>query len=58
LPNLQETAKFIKENKHLPGGVPKTTDTEENGLSLGEMNRVLMQKVHLPQVAKHDDVID
>jgi len=44
LPSLEETAKFIKENKHLPG-VPKASEVEENGLSLGEMNRILMQKV-------------
>lgn len=44
LPSLQETAKFIKENKHLPG-VPKAKEIEENGLSLGEMNKILMQKV-------------
>ncbi|WP_286863326.1 MULTISPECIES: hypothetical protein [Sphingobacterium] len=44
LPSLKETAKFIEKNKHLPG-VPKAADIEENGLSLGEMNRVLMQKV-------------
>lgn len=42
--SLEETAKFIKQNKHLPG-VPKAADVEENGLSLGEMNRILMQKV-------------
>ncbi len=44
LPSLKETAEFIKSNKHLPG-VPKATQIEENGLSLGEMNKILMQKV-------------
>lgn len=44
LPSLKETAEFIKENKHLPG-VPKAKEIEENGLSLGEMNKILMQKV-------------
>lgn len=44
LPTLKETAKFIAVNKHLPG-VPKATEVEENGLQLGEMNRILMQKV-------------
>jgi len=42
--SLQETAKFIEEHKHLPG-VPQAAEIEENGLSLGEMNRILMQKV-------------
>jgi len=44
LPSLKETEAFIKENKHLPG-VPKAKEIEEDGLSLGEMNRILMQKV-------------
>ncbi|WP_053003722.1 hypothetical protein [Sphingobacterium sp. Ag1] len=44
LPTLKETAAFIEKNKHLPG-VPKATEVEENGLSLGEMNRILLQKI-------------
>jgi len=44
LPTLKETAEFIDKNKHLPG-VPKATEVEENGLSLGEMNRILLQKI-------------
>ncbi|UZJ64257.1 hypothetical protein OKW96_18030 [Sphingobacterium sp. KU25419] len=44
LPSLKETEAFIKANKHLPG-VPKAKEIEEDGLSLGEMNRILMQKV-------------
>ena len=44
LPSLKETEAFVKLNKHLPG-VPKAKEIEENGLSLGEMNKILMQKV-------------
>lgn len=44
LPSLKETEAFIKANKHLPG-VPKAKEIEEDGLSLGEMNKILMQKV-------------
>jgi len=44
LPSLKDTEAFIKENKHLPG-VPKAKEIEEDGLSLGEMNKILMQKV-------------
>lgn len=44
LPSLAETATFIERNKHLPG-VPKAAEIEENGLSLGEMNRILLQKI-------------
>ncbi|MBR1833956.1 MAG: hypothetical protein IJ785_00370 [Bacteroidales bacterium] len=41
---LDETESYIKENGHLPG-VPSATEVEEDGLSVGEMNKVLMQKV-------------
>lgn len=41
---LKDVEAFINENKHLPG-VPKAKEIEENGLSLGEMNKILMQKV-------------
>ena len=44
LPNLKETALFIEKNKHLPG-VPKAMEIEENGLALGEMNKIMMQKI-------------
>ncbi|WP_333888910.1 hypothetical protein [Sphingobacterium siyangense] len=44
LPSLKETAEFIEKNKHLPG-VPKAAEVEENGLSLGEMNKILLQKI-------------
>ncbi|MEN5195868.1 hypothetical protein [Sphingobacterium faecium] len=40
---LKDVEAFINENKHLPG-VPKAKEIEENGLSLGEMVRILMQK--------------
>jgi len=43
LTTLKDVETFIKENKHLPG-VPKAKEIEENGLSLGEMVRILMQK--------------
>ncbi|MDR6735542.1 hypothetical protein [Sphingobacterium sp. 2149] len=65
LPSLRETAEFIKRNKHLPG-VPKATQVEENGLSLGEMNKILMQKVeeltlHLiekdKKIEKQDEIL-
>ncbi|MNK17299.1 hypothetical protein D3C87_354860 [compost metagenome] len=44
LPSLKETAEFIEKNKHLPG-VPKATEVEGNGLSLGEINKILLKKV-------------
>jgi len=44
LPSLTETEKFIKENGHLPD-VPKAADVEANGISLGEMNKILLKKI-------------
>jgi len=41
---LSEVEKFVKENGHLPG-IKSAKEIEENGLSLGEMNKNLMEKV-------------
>ena len=42
--SLPETEKYIKENGHLPD-VPSTQEVQENGVSLGEMNAILLQKI-------------
>ena len=44
LPSLIETEQFIKENGHLPE-IPKASELETNGLSLGEMNKLMMKKI-------------
>ena len=44
LRSLSETEAYIREHGHLPD-VPSATEVEEGGLSLGEMNKVLLQKV-------------
>jgi hypothetical protein len=44
LRTLEETEKFILKNGHLPN-VPKAEEVEEEGQDLGEMNKVLMEKV-------------
>lgn len=44
LRTLSEVEEFIKENKHLPG-IPSADEVVNNGLSLGEMNVKLMEKV-------------
>jgi hypothetical protein len=41
---LNELEQFITENQHLPN-VPSAADVEENGVELGEMNALLLQKV-------------
>ena len=44
LPSLSELEKFIVNQKHLPG-VPTAEEVGQNGLSLGEMNAILLKKV-------------
>ncbi len=44
LRNLQEVETFINNNKHLPD-VPSEKEVLENGVSLGEMDAVLLQKI-------------
>ena len=44
LPTLEEVEEHIKEHKHLPD-VPNEAEVKENGLSLGESNAVLLQKI-------------
>jgi len=44
LPTLEEVEKYIKENGHLKD-IPSATEVEENGIELGEMNKLLLQKI-------------
>lgn len=41
---LTETEQYIKANGHLPG-VPSAKEVESDGISLGEMNKILLQKI-------------
>lgn len=41
---LHEVEQFVKANKHLPG-IPSAAQVEEKGLSMGEMQNKLLQKV-------------
>jgi hypothetical protein len=41
---LQEVEDYIKANGHLPE-VPSADEAEADGVDLGEMNRLLLQKV-------------
>ena len=59
LMGLKETEEYIHRNGHLPD-VPAASEVEEEGLSVGEMNRILMQKVeeltlHLIELQKQID---
>lgn len=44
MPSLNEIESFVKENHHLPN-IPSASEIQENGLQLGEMNNLLLQKV-------------
>ncbi|SHN30222.1 hypothetical protein [Mucilaginibacter sp. OK098] len=44
LPTLTDVKTYIDKNHHLPD-VPSAAEVEKNGLNLGEMNKVLVQKV-------------
>ena len=41
---LEDLAKYIKSNKHLPD-VPTTDEVARNGIELGAMNAKLLQKI-------------
>lgn len=41
---LKELDNYIQENKHLPE-IPTTEEVKENGISIGEMNAKLLQKI-------------
>jgi hypothetical protein len=44
LPSLMEVEQFITTNKHLPN-VPSAAEVEQNGVDLGEMDKILLQKI-------------
>jgi hypothetical protein len=44
LPSLTEVKTYIKENHHL-SNIPSAAEIEKSGLNVGEMNKMLMQKV-------------
>ncbi|WP_340154267.1 hypothetical protein [uncultured Winogradskyella sp.] len=43
LPSLYEVEQYIKENGHLKD-IPSATEVKTNGIELGEMNKLLLQK--------------
>lgn len=44
LMNLEQLEKSIEKNNHLPG-LPTAAEIEENGFSLGEMQKIVLEKV-------------
>jgi hypothetical protein len=44
LTELTEVEAYVKEKKHLPG-VPSANEVKDNGVALGEMNKILLQKI-------------
>jgi hypothetical protein len=61
LPSLEETEKYVKENHHLPE-VPSAAEVQKNGMSLNEMNVILLKKVeeltlHLIEMKKENELL-
>lgn len=44
LPALTDVKTYINQNQHLPG-IPSEQEVAKNGLDLGEMNKILTQKI-------------
>lgn len=44
LMSLKDTESFIKQNGHLPN-VPSASEVEKEGIQIGEMNAILLQKI-------------
>ncbi len=44
LPSLSKVKQYIQENKHLPD-IPSATQVEQEGMSVGEMQNLLLQKI-------------
>ncbi|MEQ5790807.1 hypothetical protein J4E06_07070 [Muricauda sp. NFXS6] len=44
LKSLAEIKKYIEENGHLPN-IPSANEVKQNGLEVGEMNRLLLEKI-------------
>jgi hypothetical protein len=44
LPSLQEVENYINTNKHL-SGIPSESEVKKEGIDVGEMNKLLLQKV-------------
>lgn len=42
--SLADLDRYIKANKHLPG-IPTAQEVKQNGIELGEMNKLLLQKI-------------
>ena len=62
LPTLSETETYIQENHRLPN-MPSAEEIAENGIALGEMNRLLVEKVeeltlHVIQLEKDNQELN
>lgn len=44
LRSLKETEEFIRTHKHLPN-IPSAGEVEREGIALGQMNRLLLEKI-------------
>lgn len=59
LPSLEEIKSYIDANNHLPE-IPSAKELEANGITLGEMNMLLLKKIeeltlHVIELKKEND---
>jgi hypothetical protein len=60
LPSLTSVENFIQQNRHLPD-VPSASEVEQNGIDLGNNQKILLQKVEeltLYTIAQNKELID
>jgi len=60
LSTIAELENYVKTNKHLPG-IPNQAEVKEEGISVGEMNRKLLEKVeeltlHVIRLTKENEM--
>ena len=60
LPTLEDVELFINENGHLKD-IPSNEEVEENGIEVGEMNKLLLQKIEeltLYLIEQNKEIVD
>ncbi len=60
LPTLKEVKRYIDEHGHLPN-IPSAEEVEANGVELGEMNKLLLEKIEeltLHVIRQNNELID
>lgn len=60
MPTLEDVELFINENGHLKD-IPSNEEVEKNGIEVGEMNKLLLQKIEeltLYLIEQNKEIVD